>query len=566
MASNEREQRHVVVFAPLGRDGPAIAEMVSRSDLGVQVCTSILELIESLRVGAVAVVIAEEGLFGSDSEKLFEWAHRQEPWSDMPFIVLTSRHEQVTIARWREQVIAKLGNVSLLERPVQTITLMSTIQAAARARRRQYQVRELLQTKVIAAIELESLVAARTEALETANRELTVQMQERSRAEAALHHAQKIEAIGQLTGGVAHDFNNLLMVITGGLDMLDRVKDPERKQLLMTGMKQAALRGARLTRHLLMFSRRQALHAEPIDVAHQLEMTRELLQRSLRGDTEVQLRVPADLWRIEVDVGELELAILNLALNARDAMPTGGVVEIHGENIPNMHEMDLVGDFVVISVIDHGTGMPPDIRERAFEPFFTTKDIGKGSGLGLAQVYGFTKQSGGIARINSEPGKGTAVSLYFPRSHNMPAAEASNDSHGAAPEPESAGIALIVEDNDEVAALVLEMFRELSFKVSRVSNAEAALGALTDGLEINIVFSDIMMPGGMNGIELAREIRGRQPEMPVVLTSGYTHAATAELNKEGFAILHKPYDLKALREVLDTALEGRQRGERVAKH
>lgn len=558
MAPSEREQRCVLVFAPVGRDGEAIADMVSRSDLGVQVCGNLAQLIDFLILGALTVVIAEEGLFGSENQSLFEWTDRQEPWSDIPFIVLTSRHDQATIARWREQVIARLGNVSLLERPVQSITLLSTIQAAVRARKRQYEVREFLHAKVNAAIELESLVAARTEALEMANRELTIQMLERSRAEAALHHAQKIEAIGQLTGGVAHDFNNLLMVITGGLDMLERVSEPQRKQLLMAGMKQAALRGARLTRQLLMFSRRQALRAEPIDVARQLEMTRELLQRSLRGDTEVQLHVPADLWCIEVDVGELELAILNLAFNARDAMPAGGVIEIHAKNASDLNEFELIGDFVVISVLDHGMGMSAEICERAFEPFFTTKDIGKGSGLGLAQVYGFAKQSGGIAMIDSEPGQGTTIHLYFPRSHKTPAIEPLIDPHGVVPKSNLAGIALIVEDNDEVAALVLEMFRELAFKVIRVSTAEAALGALSDGRQVSVVFSDIMMPGGMNGIALAREIRRRKSEMPIILTSGYTQAATAELAEEGFAILHKPYDLRALHDALQTTLKWRQ--------
>lgn len=557
MAPSECEQSHLLVFAPVGRDGTAIAEMVSHSDLSVQVCANIPELIKFLGVGAATVVIAEEGLFGSDCELVFEWAHSQQPWSDLPFIVLTSRHDQIAIARWREQVIAKLGNVSLLERPVQKITLMSTIQAAMRARQRQYQVREFLQAKITAAFELESIVAARTEALESANRELTVQMLERSRVEAALHHARKIEAIGQLTGGVAHDFNNLLMVISGGLDMLERVQDPQRKQLLLGGMKQAALRGARLTRQLLMFSRRQALHAEPIDAARHLEATRELLQRSLGGDTDIRLCVAADLWCIEVDVGELDLAILNLAVNARDAMPTGGMVEIHAKNVLQMDNMELTGDFVVISIIDHGMGMSSEVRERAFEPFFTTKEIGKGSGLGLAQVYGFAKQSGGVATINSEPGHGTVVNIYFPRSHNLPAAEVvAANAYSVEPASESAGMALIVEDNDEVAALVLEMFRELSFEITRVSNAQAALGALKNGREINIVFSDIMMPGGMNGIELAREIRRRHPTMPVVLTSGYTHTATLELNKEGLVILHKPYDLKTLGDVLDAALEG----------
>ncbi|HEV7441930.1 MAG TPA: histidine kinase dimerization/phospho-acceptor domain-containing protein, partial [Steroidobacteraceae bacterium] len=227
---------------------------------------SLAQVLEGIEVGAAAVLIAEEGLFGQDLSPLFAAVECQPPWSDLPFVILTSRQEQPAVAAWRQRLVTSLRNVSLLERPVQAITLTSTVQAAVRARLRQYEVRALLEARERAAQELEALVAARTSELEEANSQLRKQMSERARVEETLRQAQKIEAIGQLTGGVAHDFNNLLMVISGGLDMIDRQTDPKRRQRLMDGMRQAAQRGAGLTRQLLAFSRRQSLTPEPIDL------------------------------------------------------------------------------------------------------------------------------------------------------------------------------------------------------------------------------------------------------------------------------------------------------------
>ncbi len=239
-------------------------------------------------------------------------------------MVLTSHVEQPAVTKWRHELVTWLRNVSLLERPVQAITLTSTVQTAVRARLRQYEVRALLEAQQRASLELESLVLARTRQLEAANDALRTEMAERTRIEDSLRQAQRIEAIGQLTGGVAHDFNNLLMVILGGLEMFDRHADPERRKLLMDGMRQAAQRGAAVTRQLLAFSRRQPLQSQSVDLAHHIGGMRELLNRSLRGDVHVELDFAEDLWRVEVDPGELELVVLNLAVNARDAMPTGG--------------------------------------------------------------------------------------------------------------------------------------------------------------------------------------------------------------------------------------------------
>ena len=371
--------------------------------------------------------------------------------------------------------------------------------------------------------------------------------QERLReAEAALRHAHKMEAIGQLTGGIAHDFNNLLMAISAGLQLLRRDSEPERREPIMDGIRKAVERGAGLTRQLLAFSRRRPLESKPLDLRTQVSAMRDLLDRSLRGDVQVDMVLPDALWIVEADDGELELAVLNLCLNARDALSGGGVITIRAANRPASANH---ADAVELSVADQGVGMAADVLARAFEPFFTTKDIGKGSGLGLAQVYGFVGQSGGWVDIDSAPGAGTTVTLTFPRStKQIEAVDAE-----AAPAPRATanerGHVLLVEDDAEVAALVRDMLRTLGFAVTHAKSAEAALGALKDRRDVDIVFSDVMM-AGMSGVELAREIRRRQPELPVVLTTGYIEAAR-EAEAEGVPVLVKPYHIEALLELMD---------------
>ena len=544
--SIERDH-HVLVFAPIGRDGQAAAELFRSSGLEAINCRSLSELVDEMAAGVGAVFVAEEGLFGQDTAPLGQWIANQPPWSDLPFVILTSHREQPAVVAWRRHIVALLRNVSLLERPVQPMTLTSAIQSAMRARDRQYEIRALLEAREQTAQQLEKLVVERTRALAEANEQLRLEMNERARVEETLRQAQKIEAIGQLTGGVAHDFNNLLMVISGGLDMLDRQTDPGRRRRLMDGMVQAAQRGASLTRQLLAFSRRQTLRPEPVDVAAQMGGMRELLDRSLRGDVHVEFDFPDTLWPIEVDPGELELVILNLAVNARDAMPNGGTIVVRGENLPDLKDEQITGDFVRLSVVDTGIGMGPEILSRVFEPFFTTKEVGKGSGLGLAQVHGFATQSRGTVRIRSEVGKGTSIELYLPRSHNVPSRELHLiDLNMVRPTRSSHGRILLVEDDDEVAALVSEMLAELGYEVTRTASGAAALGALADGRTVDLVFSDIMMPGGMNGVELAREIRRRRSDMPVLLTSGYSEAAVHDAELAGIQILSKPYHIEEL--------------------
>jgi signal transduction histidine kinase/ActR/RegA family two-component response regulator len=557
METPESGEGRVLVHAPIGRDGPACVELLRRSGLDAKVCASVTQLLAEADAGVLVVCVTEEGLFGKNLAEVAAWVANQPAWSDLPFVVLTSRVEQPAVAAWREKMVTALGNVSLLERPVQSLALSTMVRTAARARVRQYQVKALLRSQENAAAVLEETVRARTGQLENANKELRHQMAERAQVEETLRQAQKLEVLGQLTGGVAHDFNNLLMVISGGLQLLDRQDDPARRQRLATTMHRAVERGAGLTRQLLTFARRQALQPQVLDLARQINGMREMLERSLRGDIDVVLREAPGLWAVEVDPGELELVILNLAVNARDAMPSGGTIEIRAENFVDLNDGDLRGDYVCLSITDSGTGMTPEVQARVFEPFFTTKDVGKGSGLGLAQAYGFARQSGGTAQIISAWGEGTTVRLLLPRSHK--AVETPADPYPS-PAPERAQAdfhVLLVEDDNEVAALTMEMLIQLGYEVTRAASPAAALGALADGRSIDVVFSDIMMPGGMNGVQLAREIRIRRADLPVVLTTGYLGGEAGGAEAEGILLLHKPYRIEDLGTALDSALLGK---------
>ncbi|MFC4314120.1 ATP-binding protein [Steroidobacter flavus] len=548
MEVREPEALRVLVVAPIGRDASAAAELLSRGGVSTEVCRDLECLMEHLETNVAAVLLAEEAIYRQDTTALTTWVREQPAWSDLPFVILTSHLTHPNVSSWRRELVGMLRNVSLLERPVQAITLTSTVQAAMRARRRQYELKALVEAQAAAAVQLEDLVSARTRELQAANEELRTQMIERTHIEDSLRQAQKIEALGQLTGGVAHDFNNLLMVILGGLEMLDHTDEAARRKLLMDGMRQAAHRGASLTRQLLAFSRRQALQPQPVDLARQIGGMRELLARSLGGNVQVQLELSQDLWPVHVDPGELELVVLNLAVNARDAMPKGGAIVIRARNVPSLRLDGLRGDFVRLSIIDTGVGMTTEVQRRVFEPFFTTKDVGKGSGLGLAQVYGFAQQSGGNVQIESEVGRGTTVALLLPRSESQP------ERDGPAPEgliPEAgargaAGAVLLVEDDDDVAVMVSRMLGRLGYRVSRVASASSALATLEGDNQFDLVFSDIMMPGDMDGVELGRELRQRGANIPVLLTSGYADAASGRAESEGFGVLRKPYSLAEL--------------------
>ena len=388
----------------------------------------------------------------------------------------------------------------------------------------------------------------------TLRQEVEEEARVREAAQARLFQTLKLEALGQLTGGVAHDFNNLLSVITNGVALLKRGAEPSRRDRLLDAMDQAAHRGADLTRRLLSFARRQALRPEPLDLRAWLEDMRELLARALRGDIAIEIETDADLWWARVDPAELELAVLNLGVNARDAMPRGGLLRLCANNV----ELDaltdpdrLGGDFTRLAVCDTGTGMAPEVLARVFEPFFSTKDVGQGTGLGLAQVYGFARQSGGTARVTSRLGHGTTVTLLLPRAApTLPAGVVA-----APPVADEADLPLrllLVEDDDAVAELTAETLRHLGHAVSRVASGPAAVRTLAEGLAVDLVLTDVVMTGGQDGLELAKQLGLSHPGLPILLYSGYG-GAPARVAEAGLPLLRKPYSLEELRRALVAA-------------
>ncbi|HJU16229.1 MAG TPA: PAS domain S-box protein [Stellaceae bacterium] len=379
------------------------------------------------------------------------------------------------------------------------------------------------------------------------------------RAQEQLAQSQKMEALGQLVGGIAHDFNNMLMVVGGNAENLRRrLDDPETRRAL-DAIDTATARGENLTRQLLAFSRRQSLNPTVIDLGERLDAIRDILSSSARGGIALDIRIPKKTWRVAVDVGEFEVALLNLVVNARDAMPCGGTITIAARNL-QLSERDtperLNGEFVALAVRDTGGGIAAEILPKVFEPFFTTKPAPQGTGLGLSQVYGFTRQSGGTVRIASRIGKGTSVTLYLPRSLREAAAPLDREEPGGGEES-----ILLVEDNPEVGEVARMLLEELGYRVHHVDNAAAALDVLASGEEPDLVLSDIVMPGELDGLALVRHVRAEYPSVAVLLTSGYARLAPAA--EEGFPILRKPFQraslARAVRDALDRRAPTRQR-------
>jgi PAS domain S-box-containing protein len=382
----------------------------------------------------------------------------------------------------------------------------------------------------------------------TERREAQLEVQ---RANARLAQAQKMEALGQLTGGVAHDFNNLLMIMAGQAELLrGRIGDDPRAARSLDAIVAAAQRGQNLTRHLLTFSRRQRLNPAAVSLASRVTEIRGLLGSSLGSSVKVTVDCPDDLWTVEVDVNEWELAVLNMAVNARDAMPMGGQLSIAARNVVlpvASLDLELEGEFIELNVSDTGIGIPADILPRVLDPFFTTKEADKGTGLGLSQVYGFVQQSGGRMTVQSELGQGTTIAIYLPRAMAQPTRPVDSPSPLAT---RSLDI-LCVEDNPQVADVAVGLLEQMGHSVRMVNSAAAAARMLEDGVRPDLVFSDIVMAGEMDGLTLARRIRQEWPEVPVLLATGYSREAEA-IGAE-FPILTKPYQSRELSNALSLA-------------
>jgi PAS domain S-box-containing protein len=354
-----------------------------------------------------------------------------------------------------------------------------------------------------------------------------------------LFRSQKMEALGQLTGGLSHDFNNLLTAILGATDLaLRNLGDEERLKRMLDGIRNSAQRGASITKQLLAFARAQQLELKTMDLRTFLPDVTTLLRPSVRSNIELIIEVSDNVWNIDSDPAALELALLNLAFNARDAMKDGGTLKISaGNELLNGQPEGLRGEFVALRVADTGEGMTSETMNRVFEPFFTTKAFGEGTGLGLSQVFGFAKQVGGAITVDSQPGKGTTFTLYLPASRSAVAADMN------ARGPHGHGRVLVVEDDHLVSELAAAMLNELGFEAIVTHSAMEALERLSGDRRPTLVFTDIVMPGGISGIELARKVRDRFPELPILLTTGYSEQVGAH---DEFPLLQKPYEIESL--------------------
>jgi PAS domain S-box-containing protein len=666
----------ILVLAPVGRDGPVIVDMVRQAGLPAQEIRAFADPAHRL-CDAAGLVVAAEAFERLDAHPLHDWLAGQPPWSDFPIVFLRSRDTPVTPRT--QAFIERLGNVTILERPLHPITLVSAARSLVRARRRQREAEAFLSERLqaseqlreseerfrtlansapaliwmsdaagaflyanrrfetvsgapaasflgrgwldavhpddrqavwaltgdgvqarrplefefrivdrrgdlrairceaapryadgifvghvgcgvditeakLAADQLERRVQDRTSELAAANRQLLAEMSERERVEATMLRMQRLEAVGQLTAGVAHDFNNLLTVVLGNLARLEEHAAPDdRRRLAM--MRVASERGAKLTGQLLAFSRRARLEPKPIDLNEAILSLRDLLQSTMGASATLETRLERSPWTALVDPTQIEMIILNLVINARDAMPGGGAIRIETVNRlvrqPRARpEEPEPGEYVVLCVSDNGAGMDEATLQRVFEPFFTTKDVGRGSGLGLSQVLGFCKQSGGGVHIDTKLGEGTTVAVYLPRAHAA-AARAGSLAPQALSVAAQGGTILLVDDDEAVRETTAQMLEGIGFDVVQVGSGGGALEVLDSDRRIDLLLLDFAMPG-MNGAEVAKAASARRPGMPILFVSGY--ADLALIAEAGHPVIRKPFEERELAQQLATVL------------
>jgi signal transduction histidine kinase/CheY-like chemotaxis protein len=396
--------------------------------------------------------------------------------------------------------------------------------------------------------DLERRVQERTEAMQEA-------MAAQQAAEAALYESRKMETVGRLTGGVAHDFNNILAAIVGNIELVRaRLGSGHRELPRLDAAMRSANRGAVLVQQLLAFARRQNLRPEVVDLNHHIRGAQDMLQRLLRSDVVVQVRLSSEAWRVRVDPNQLQTAILNLAINARDAMPNGGTLLLETKNVSFTGQSDgagFAGDFVALTISDTGTGIPAEILEKVFEPFFTTKEVGAGSGLGLSMVQGFVRQSSGSVSIESLVGHGTSVTLYLPRTGEVVKAI----KHEVEDEMEGDGIILLVDDDPAVQSVTAELLEMTGYSVLTAGSASEAIGCFErEESRIDMLVTDLVLADGQDGIELTAAILDRRPDLPVLLITGYSNALLDKARIDGMAVLSKPFDRATLAQAVRQAM------------
>ena len=669
---NETGER-ILVLAPTGRDSSAACALLEHAGLTCEPCSGIGDLRMKVEAGAGAAVIAEEAFFGSDPAPVFDWVRDQPPWSDFPFIVLTTRRDSARRHQCTQRLLEPLRNVTLQERPIQAMTLVSAANAALRARRRQYEAARYLIERERAADRLEELVLERTrqlqetndqlvaardslkmaleaaqmttwdldlsehrrgrspgrdrvfdytsllrswsrtiakkhvlsddqelfevafqQALDTGNFRLECQMvwlddsvhwvvaegrlyrdeqgdpvrlagtlrdvTERRQVEESLRQTQKLEVIGQLTGGVAHDFNNLLTAVVGNIELAALRTQDEKLLHILRSAGTAAERGAKLTGQLLAFARRQYLAPRVVALNELVSSMGDLLLQSIGAAIRVETVLEKNLWAVMTDATQLELVLLNLAINSRDAMPHGGRLTIATKNIGAADRGRPAGlpvaDYVAISVSDTGTGMTGEVAAKAFEPFFSTKEIGKGTGLGLSQVLGFAQQSGGEVRVDTRIGKGTTITLLLPRTlQALPRAVADDSS---APRDGHAATILVVDDDAAVRDLTVRALEALNYQVLEADNGRVALDLLRGNGVVDLALIDLVMPG-MNGRQLATRIRASDPERKILFMTGYDDLSGTDDPFAKEMAIRKPFKLIELAAAVERALGERDR-------
>jgi signal transduction histidine kinase/CheY-like chemotaxis protein len=551
----------VLIHAPRGRDAAVVQNVLGAAHKGV-VCGEPAQLLECLHEGAAAAILTEEALGDATLvQALAAWLSAQPSWSDFPFIVLATKQPGRRSAEAIE-TLHSLGNVILLERPLNAETLLSAADAAVRARRRQYATRQHLDelSRTREEVErlngqLEARIIERTRELASANDRLMKEIAERERAQAALTQVQKMEAIGRLTGGIAHDFNNLLHVVNMNLELISLYAKEEKVKPVVERAKSAARRGSKLTGQLLSFARSQSLLPKLTNVNRLLLGMKDLVEILVGAGVQVNLELCDDQPSVVVDASQLEMAVLNLAVNSRDAMPEGGTLTIstcrHERREP---EDDLLpGDYVVVRVTDTGGGIPTALLSKVFDPFFTTKPLGSGTGLGLSQVYGFARQSGGIAFIRSEVGKGTTVELHFPAATDEAQAIIEQNQQPDIPARVEPRRILVVEDDADVRRVIVECLGLIGYTVSEAPNGTEGLAAIATS-KPDLLVVDYAMPD-MTGAEVISKARAMVGDLPVILATGYADMAAVERLVGRPAILRKPFDINSLGAAVAHALD-----------
>ncbi|NMX85502.1 response regulator [Pseudomonas sp. WS 5010] len=546
MSSLPAVSERAIILAPLGRDSSLALMMLNEAGFSGIAAPNLPMLCDELEQGAGLLIIAAEALHGVGLEPLLDYLHQQPAWSDLPIVLMT--HHGGTEQNASSHLSARLGNITLLERPFHPVTLISLVTTALRGRRRQYEARD----RLIDLSQSELRLQRTLETLEQQVEEHTAQLRSN---EEALRQSQKMEAVGQLTGGIAHDFNNMLTGIIGSLELLRRRLARGRlddlDSLIDLGVT-SANRAAGLTHRLLAFSRRQSLDSKPVEINQLVTSMGELLQRSLNESIVLEMQLSGQLWTAEADPNQLESALLNLALNARDAMPDGGrlVVETRNRHLDNVFTAAYgtltPGDYVELNVSDTGCGMPENVISRAFDPFFTTKPIGQGTGLGLSMIYGFARQSRGHVIIHSEVGKGTTVSLFLPRFVGEVTADSPQDP-ALLPFANAGECVLIVEDDPAVRVLVSQVLSELGYAFVEAGDADSALPIIESSQRIDLMISDVGLPG-MNGRQLAEIGRQIRPDLRVLFITGYAeHAAVrGGFLDPGMQLITKPFTFDLL--------------------